>query len=258
MTGSALLETRKLGLYAGNRWLLRDLDAGFEPGQNWAILGANGSGKSTFLHALAGLRKPDSGHVDLEGRDLHDWPGRERARRIGILFQDPPATFGASVLETVLTGRHPHLGRWQPEGPDDLDLAHQALDTVGLTPLAQRTTDTLSGGERRRMEVATLLVQQTPICLLDEPVNHLDPHYQITLLDLLSRRAATRHTLNILVLHDVNLAMRFCSHGLLLLPAGEVRLGPLDDIIDIPVLRKLYGCAMHEIRDADNRLYMPD
>lgn len=258
MTTATRLATRNLSLRAGDRWLVRDLSLELKAGENWAVLGANGSGKTTLLHALAGLRPAETGQVLLDDVEIHRVPRRERARCLGVLFQDiqPPLT--STVLETVLTGRHPYLSRWQSEGPDDRAIADAALATAGLTALATRTTDSLSGGERRRMELATLLTQDAPICLLDEPVNHLDPHYQIELLDLVSRRAQRAAHLNVMVLHDINLALRFCDHGLLLLADGETVHGPLDTIVDATLLARVYGCVMREVRAESIRLFVPN
>ncbi len=254
---SERLEARGLALRVGTRTLIRDLSAGFAPGQNWAILGANGSGKTTLLHALAGLRHPDHGELWLDRKPLQQLPRRQRARTLGLLFQEAPSALPATVLETVLSGRHPHLGRWQQEDRADMEMARQSLASVGLEALATRNTLTLSGGERRRMELATLLTQDAPICLLDEPVNHLDPHFQIALLRLICQRAERPGHLNLLVLHDVNLALRFCSHGLLLLGDGRTRHGRLDEILDADILESLYHCPMREIRSDSGRLFFP-
>jgi iron complex transport system ATP-binding protein len=252
------LEARGIRLHIGTRMLVRDLSVAFEAGQNWAILGANGSGKTTLLQTLAGLHVADSGTVLLDGQTIQDMPRRQRAQTLGILFQDTPNTFPATVLEMVLSGRHPHLGFWQTEGVQDHALAHAALAAVELAEFASRDLTTLSGGERRRVEVAALLAQDAPVCLLDEPVNYLDPRFQIALLRLLSARAQQHGHLNLFVLHDVNLALRFCSHGLLLLADGGTRHGRLADILDCSVLETVYGCAMREIHSATERLFFPD
>jgi iron complex transport system ATP-binding protein len=252
------LETRALTLAAGNKLLVRDLEVAFEAGQNWAILGANGSGKTTLLHTLAGLRRPQHGEVRLDGQPLTATAHRERARTIGLLFQDSPTLFPATVLETVLTGRHPYLGRWQTEGPSDRAAAETALATVGLADFAQRSLTTLSGGERRRVELAALLAQDVPVCLLDEPVNHLDLHHQVSLLRQIAQRRERPGHLNLLVLHDVNLALRFCDHGLLLLPGGDHRAGPLDALLDRATLEAVFGCALREVRHDGERLFVPE
>jgi iron complex transport system ATP-binding protein len=254
----ARLETRELSLRIGDRPLLHDLSLAFEAGQNWAILGANGRGKTTLLQTLAGLRRADAGTVLLDGQAIQNLARRVRAQTLGMLFQDASNTFPATVFETVLSGRHPHLGFWQTDGATDHAAAHAALAAVGLADFAGRNVATLSGGERRRVEVATLLAQDAPLCLLDEPVNHLDPRHQIALLRLVCARTQRTGHLNLLVLHDVNLALRFCSHGLLLLADGGTRHGRLEEILDTSVLEKLYGCAMREIRDATERLFIPD
>jgi len=251
------LEARDLTLRIGKRLLVRELSVAFEAGQNWAVLGANGSGKTTLLQTLAGLRRADGGEVLLDGLAMPHVPRRVRARKLGILFQDTPNAFPASVFETVLSGRHPHHGFWQTETAADHDVAYAALAAVGLTDCSGRNVATLSGGERRRVEVATLLAQDAPLCLLDEPVNHLDPRHQIELLRQVCARAQQAECLNLLVLHDVNLALRFCSHGLLLLTGGDTRHGPLADILDSSILETVYGCAMREIHSDAGRLFFP-
>jgi iron complex transport system ATP-binding protein len=257
VTTAPPLATRDLNLRVGDHWLVRNLTVEFRAGENWAVLGANGSGKTTLLHALAGLRMPDSGCVLLDGGDLFRTARRQRARRIGVLFQDPHHALTTTVRETVLTGRHPYLGRWQPEGPDDHARADAALAAVGLGGFADRLTDSLSGGERRRMELATLLTQDAPLCLLDEPANHLDPHFQVELLARISERTLVGGRLSVMVLHDINLALRFCSHGLLLLPGGETRHGPLATLFDAALLSRVYGCPMRELRADTLRLFIP-
>lgn len=258
MSAAARLEVRGLTLRAGARVLLDGLDLAFGPGERWAILGANGSGKTTLLHVLAGLRAPDAGTVSLDGHDLRRLPARERARRLGILFQDTPPALPATVLQTVLSGRHPHLGFWENEGPDDVARAEAALAAVDLAALSGRSVATLSGGERRRMELAVLLAQDPPLCLLDEPVNHLDPRHQVTLFKLLTERAARPGHLNLCVLHDVNLALHHCSHGLLLPGDGRAIHGRLDAILDAATLEAVYGCPMRELRTDSGRVFIPE
>ncbi len=253
----ALLKTHVLSLAVAGRTLCRRLDVGFEGGENWAILGANGSGKTTLLHTLAGLRPADEGGVSLDGADLRHIAPRQRARRMGVLFQDFEATFPATVLETVLTGRYPRLERWQWESAEDYRAAEAALEDVGLAGFAHRALTTLSGGERRRVEIAALLAQDSSICLLDEPTNHLDLHHQVRILELLSSRARRPGHLNIFVLHDINLAARFATHGILLFDDGEHLKGALPDILLRPNLERLYHCPLHEVHADGLSWYLP-
>ncbi len=252
-----MLDALHLDIRVAGKTLCRDLCVTARAGENWAILGANGSGKTTLLHTLAGLRAADGGAVRLDRRDLRVVPRHERARRLGIVFQDMDEHFPATVLETVLTGRHPHLARWQWEGVDDLHIAQAALAAVDLAGFASRALDTLSGGERRRVAIATLLAQDPPVCLLDEPNNHLDLRHQQQILALLGARAQRAGHLNIFTLHDVNLAVRFCTHALLLFDDGVGLHGAVAEVITPETLTRLYACPIREIRDSRGSLYVP-
>ncbi len=252
-----MLRAHGLSLKIAGRMLCAGLNVELRPGENWVILGANGSGKTTLLHALAGLRAPDAGRVSLDDRDIGAIPPRARARRLGVLLQEAESEFPATVMETVMTGRHPHLDRWQWEGAQDHRAAEAALTAVGLGELAQRSLSTLSGGERRRVEIAALLAQDAPVCLLDEPTNHLDLRHQTEVLELLAGRARRLGHLNLFVLHDVNLAARFGTHALLLFDRGECRHGPLAEMLNLPNLERLYRCRLRAVRDGDHTWFLP-
>lgn len=253
-----LLATRGLSVRIAGRPICNGLDLALAPGEVWAVLGRNGAGKTTLLHTLAGLRPPQAGSVQVDGRDLRDWDGMALARRRGVLLQDSQDTFPATVLETVLTGRHPHLSFWALEGAQDRALAQAALEDVELAADGQRMVNTLSGGERRRAAIATLLVQSPAVWLLDEPSNHLDLRHQVELLSLLVQRARQNNGLILMSLHDVNLALRFCTHALLLVDADTVLAGPVAGVINAANLQRLYGHAVLNLRDGSGReAWMP-
>ncbi|MEJ2688162.1 MAG: ABC transporter ATP-binding protein, partial [Gammaproteobacteria bacterium] len=174
-----LLATRELAVRIADVRVCSGLDLTVEAGQCWCVLGRNGVGKTTLLHALAGLGNPAAGAVYMDGIPLHEVPAAARARHLGLLLQDHSDPFPATVLDTVLIGRHPHLGLWRWEGPEDYRRARRALEAMGLAGFEQREIHTLSGGERRRVGLATLLTQDPAVYLLDEPTNHLDLHHQI-------------------------------------------------------------------------------
>jgi iron complex transport system ATP-binding protein len=251
------LETRAVTLEIDGRILCRDLSIQFGAGENWAILGANGSGKTTLLHALAGLRSPDAGSVLLDGTELRAWPARQRALRIALLFQDYPLAFPTTALELVLTGRHPHLGRWAFEGEDDVGRAREALAQMELESVGDRLLSTLSGGERRRVEIAALLAQDAPICLWDEPTNHLDLRYRTQVLRQLCARHSRPGHVNLFVLHDVNAARQLCDRALLLLPDGRTLAGTTSEIITSHLLEQVYGCDFRELTNGNERYYVP-
>ncbi len=188
----SVLALDKVSLRIGTVDVCHALDVTFNPGECWAILGRNGTGKTTLLHTLAGLRATDNGSILLDGAAIEQLPRRRIAQHVGLLPQDSHDPFPATVLETALLGRHPHLSPWAWESAEDRALARAALAQVGLVDWDARTLATLSGGERRRVALATLLTQDPDILLLDEPTNHLDLHHQVALLDLLARQARER------------------------------------------------------------------
>jgi len=248
------LTVARLDVRIADTVVCQDLSLSIESGQCWGLLGANGSGKTTLLHTLAGLRPPASGHVLLQGDDIDSLSRVQIARLLGLLLQDSSDPFPATVLETALLGRHPHLSRWQWEGERDRQIALQALASVGLEGLSGRMIDSLSGGERRRLAIATLLTQQTPLMLLDEPSNHLDPYYQINLLTLLTEQ---RQGALMMSLHDINLAARFCTHLLLLLSDGQVLSGTCAELLNVEVLERLYGHSMVCIENDSGMAFLP-
>ena len=237
----ALLSARSLALHIGDTAVCRDLNLDIREGECWGILGPNGAGKTTLLHTLAGLRDADSGDILYGRQALPTLDSRQQALWRGLLFQNEASHFPGSVFETVLAGRHPHLGRLGWETPADLALARQAMEAVGLEGMEQRQVQTLSGGERQRMEIAMLLAQAPRLALLDEPSNHLDPDQQIRMLRLLKTHFTTPGHAMIMVLHDINLAMRFCDHLLLLRGDGQQRQGTTAEAATEENIRWLYG-----------------
>ena len=253
-----LLCVRQLAVRIGALQICRGLDFDLEAGQRWALLGANGAGKTTLLHVLAGLRRPQAGTLAIKGSAPADLGRRELARRVGILFQDSQDAFPGTVLETALRGRHPHLPFWALEGQSDLEIVRRALCDVELEDLAARRVDTLSGGERRRLAIATLIVQRPEVWLLDEPANHLDLRHQVTLLARVAEHVQARSGAMMAALHDVNLALRFCTHALLLVGESEVVMGPVAEVINEANLERLYRYPIHCLQsDEGRRFYVP-
>ncbi len=253
-----LLETRALAVDIGGRRLVDGLDLILMPGERLAILGRNGAGKSTLLATLAGLRPPASGTVLLGGADCAALPAREAALRRAWLGQFQNDPFGSTVLETALTGRHPHLGRWAWESPADADLARSALDAVGLRGMENRPVHTLSGGERQRLSIATLLTQAAPLYLLDEPLSHLDLNHQMAALELFAATAREQGAGVVMVLHDPALAHRFCDRALLVHGDGRTESGEVDAILTAATLSRLYGYGLHQLEDGGRRCFIPE
>ena len=220
-----LLEARQLRVEIGDKTVVERLDFAVASGERVAILGRNGAGKSTLLSTLAGLRKAAGGAVLLDGEDAALLPPRQAALQRAWLGQFQNDPFGSTVLETALTGRHPHLGRWDWESTRDAEIARSALKAVGLEGMEQRQIHTLSGGERQRLSIATLLTQAAPLYLLDEPLSHLDLNHQIAVLDLFAGAARDCGAGVVMVLHDPALAHRFCDRALLIHGDGRTEMG---------------------------------
>ena len=254
----ALLEVQQLTLRVGARTLVRELSFRVRAGEVWCLLGRNGAGKTTLLHTVVGLREAQSGAVHLAGRELADWPGIEAARQRGFLPQSIHDAFSASVLESVLVGRHPYLSRWQWESDHDRELALAALSEVDLAGFEERDVLTLSGGERQRVAIAALLVQDAPLMLLDEPVSHLDLHHQILVLQHLSKLARERSKAVLLTLHDLNLASRFASHALLFGPDATVRQGPVPEVMGEPELERAFGHRVARLQAGARAWFLPE
>lgn len=252
-----LLEAHDLVLGVNGRTLLRDFSFRLGAGEVWCMLGPNGAGKSTLLHTAVGLREAQGGTMRLAGRALAEWPANEAARQRGFLPQTFHDAFSASVLESVMLGRHPHLSRWQWEGEPERRIALDALCAVDLAGFARRDLLTLSGGERQRVALAALLAQSAPLLLLDEPVSHLDLRHQLLVLEHLVGLARTRATGILLTLHDLNLAARFASHALLFMPQGKVLQGPIDLVLTEAALSDAFGHRVTRIEAAGQTLFVP-
>jgi iron complex transport system ATP-binding protein len=251
---AAVIACDGLDVAVASRRLVRGLTLSVGTGQFVAVLGRNGAGKTLTLHTLAGLRPVAHGSVQVGGRELAAWPRRELARRLALLPQSIEDAFPSTVLDTALIGRHPHLDFLQWEGPDDRQRALDALAAVDLADLAGREVGTLSGGERRRLAVATVLTQDAALNLLDEPTNHLDPHHQLDVLALFRARADRGGTV-IATLHDATLAARFADSVLLLFGDGEWSYGPTSEVLSATALSRLYRTEVTELGLRGRRIF---
>ena len=254
---TVLLEASSIALKVGERWLCCEFSLRLAAGECLVLLGPNGAGKTTLLHTLAGLRAPTVGCVRLGGHVYAEWDSLAAARFRGLLAQQQPDHFSASVMQTTLIGRHPHLGRWGWESADDIDIARTALAEVGLADFGQRDILSLSGGERQRVSIATLLTQSPQLFLLDEPTNHLDLHYQVAVLELFDRLKREGRGI-VMVLHDINLAARFADHVILLDGRGGVVAGAREDVLQPERLSHAFDHPIRRIELDGRVLFFPD
>lgn len=256
VTAGTPLAVRDLAVRIGSRVLVSHLTMSFAAGEFVAILGRNGCGKTLTLHTFAGLRAPAAGGIAVDGRPVDQHGGRALARRIGLLTQDLEEGFVTTSLEAVLIGRHPHLAFWQWESAQDERIARDALAAVDLAEFSARRTDTLSGGEQRRVAIAALLAQAPAVYLLDEPTNHLDPHHQLAILNRFHQMTREGSTV-IATLHDPTLAARFADRALLLCGDGQWSTGPASTAITAESLSALYLTPMLEVHQDGRRIFVP-
>lgn len=231
-----MLNAQQLTLGVPGRVLLADFSWQLLPGQCWAILGGNGSGKTTLLHVLAGLRGAQGGQVALAGQALDAWSREDLARQVGVLMQDDPSGYWGSVADYVLLGRFPH-------GDRDVGSAARALRRLALETLAERRYASLSGGERQRVRIAQLLCQETPLCLLDEPLQHLDLRHQAAVMGLFAELAGQGRAVA-MVLHEPWWARSHCTHALFLHGDGRAEAGTVAELLTPSRLSALYGCTL--------------
>lgn len=252
------LTTHQLTLRIAGKTICRQLNIALEAGQVWGVLGRNGVGKTTLLHTLAGLYEADSGDIFVAENRLRELTRKQVAQKIGLLLQHIEDPFPSSVLETVITGRHPHIPAMQWESSQDYELAELALATVGMQSLKNRPVNQLSGGERQRVTIATLITQNPDIFLLDEPNSHLDLHHQSTLLTWLCNFAKQNERVLIMSLHDINLAVKYCDHVLLLFGDGEYLAGPSTDVLSESNLEKVFCHPIRKHQFDQQNIFIPD
>lgn len=205
------------------------------------VLGHNGSGKSTLVNLLSGQLTPDQGTVRLNHQSLERLSAKALAREIAFLPQKLPDVAGLSVRELVRLGRFPWrgtLGRWQKQ---DNDIITEAMRQTGTLPFADSLADQLSGGERQRAWIAMLLAQQSPVLILDEPTSALDISHQYQLMSLLAELNANTGCGIIVILHDLNLALRYATHIVALKQGQVVFNGASAQMLSESRLSELYG-----------------
>ena len=251
------LGCQSVDISIAGKTICKQLDVELNAGQFWGLLGPNGIGKTTLLKCMAGLSDPDRGNILLDNRPITELPRRQVARLLGMLQQHTVYVFDASVLETALTGRHPHLGYWEREGTGDRQKALDAIRSVDLEGFESRSVTGLSGGEARRLAFASLIVQEPDILLLDEPTNHLDMKHQIRIMNHVEQQITEHARCAMVALHDVNLAARYCSHVLMLSGAGEWQAGPADELLEPGNLERLYQCPVESVQTSTGTRFLP-
>ena len=237
----SVLEALAIVAGYGDRTVLRGCDLALRGGELVAIVGPNGAGKSTLLRVLAGLLRPRSGVVRLDGIELVSLSRAGIAQRIAVVPQVFETLFPFTVREVVALGRTARLGLFGRAGPVDVAAVERALRDLELDELAPRRIDALSGGERQRAVLAMALAQDADVLLLDEPTVHLDPAHQVATLELVRALAAERGLVVAAVLHDLNLASALASRVVVVADGRIVRDGTPHEVISDELIRAVFG-----------------
>lgn len=228
----------------GSRRLLQPLDLQISPGRVCGLIGHNGSGKSTLIKLLARQQLASAGRILLDDRELATYSSREFARRVAYLPQQPAATDQLTVRELVRFGRQPWHGLLGRFGDEDLQAVERAMVLTHTEAYADRQVESLSGGERQRVWLAALIAQQTRYLLLDEPTSALDVAHQVEVLALIRQLSHELDLGVVLVLHDINMAARYCDQLVALRAGALLRQGTPDELMTAATLEAIYQLPM--------------
>jgi iron complex transport system ATP-binding protein len=255
---SSLLQTVNLDIEIGNVQVCHNLNWTVNSNEVWGILGLNGVGKTTLLNTISGLHEATSGKILIQNKALDQWPQKALAQELGYLFQSLSHDFPQTVHEFCTDAMYPYINQWQNMSAHQLQIISDTLSVTEMTDKQDRLINSLSGGEKRRTEIAGLLVQNPRLWLLDEPVNHLDLRHQMHVMQVLIAAAQKRSGSAICIFHDPNLARRFCTHILLLKGNGNFETGITEKTLTAEKLTQLYQHTLIELQDNEKAAFIAD
>ena len=242
-----IIELKNLSIGYGNKSVLQDVNAKINKGEIVGIIGCNGAGKSTLLKTIRGLLPKQSGEILYFGRKLESFSEKELAREVAYLQQNVEVGFGYTGNDIVLAGRYPYMKWWKGESISDEELALKCMEYTGTKELAERPVNEVSGGQKQRILLAKVLAQQTPILFLDEPTTGLDMVYQEEIFRFSQALAEMGKTI-LMVVHELNLAAKYCSRIILLGEGTVIADGRPDNVFTEKILSKAYNAPVRVIR----------
>jgi len=248
-----MIQIKNLNFSYAAKKILKDINLEINPGEFVGIIGPNGSGKTTLLKNICQVLKPGKGTVLIDGRT--DYGPKELAQKLAVVSENGPVNFDFTVLEVVLMGRAPFLRRFQREGEKDIEIAKRSMEATDTLQFMERPITQLSAGERQRVFIAQCLAQTPKIILLDEPTNYLDINHKIKIFNFFSSLNKEKGVTILSILHDLNLASRYCDK-LILMSNGKIfASGNTEDVLTITNIQKVYGIEVVIKRDeTTNRL----
>ncbi|MBQ7279419.1 MAG: ABC transporter ATP-binding protein [Bacteroidales bacterium] len=238
-----MLQTLHLSHGYDNHTVLNDLNITIEDGGFYAVMGANGCGKTTLLHCLGGLIRPNQGHVTIAGTDIAALSTRQRAKQIALVCQQQYDDFDFTAYDIVMMARNAYQRRLSHESVADRAIVEQAMRDTATWHLRDRVPRTMSGGERQRTMIARALAQQTPTILLDEPLSNLDIAHQIEIMELLTAINQQEHKTILIVLHDLPMAYHYCPSLLLIDHGSADYIGPMREGLTTQRIERVFGVS---------------
>ncbi len=229
--------------------VLKDISFDFFKGKITTILGPNGSGKSTLLHLLGKMLELQNGQIYLDLNDIRNLKRKELSQKLAIVFQQNTAPLDLTVKDLVAYGRNPHKGYFEQLDENDWDIVDWALEVTELKDYAEKPVANLSGGERQRVWVALALAQTTDVLLLDEPTTYLDVHHQIEILEVIQNINRAYGKTIIMVLHDLNLAIKYSDYIVFMKNGRLVTYGEPEKIITENIIQEIYGVKSKIYKD---------
>jgi iron complex transport system ATP-binding protein len=225
----------------GSTKILSDISLEVKPGDFVGILGPNGSGKTTLLKSISRVLKPHGGSILIDKDDIYALKPIDVAKKMAVVPQDSAVGFNFSVMDVVLMGRNPHLGAFQMESQKDVEIARKAMELTNTWHLAGRSIHELSGGERQRVIIARALAQEPKILLLDEPMSHLDIINQLEVMDLVKSLCVQSGLAVLAVIHDLNMAARYCNTVLMLKNGTIFAAGEVEKVLTSENIRSVFS-----------------
>jgi len=245
-----MLRARELSFaFEPGKWVLDKVSFELQAGEMLGVIGPNGSGKSTLIRVLSSVLKPGFGELQVQSRPAASYSRKELARKIAVVPQQSVIEFQYRVLEVVLMGRAPHLGRFRLESKRDLEIARRALELTDCLGLLDRVIDEVSGGERQRVILARALAQEPEILLADEPTTHLDLHHQMRFMSLLAELRDQKGIAVLFTTHDLNLASIFADRILILDQGRVAGFGRPEDALDPEAMSQIYRLRLKRVPD---------
>lgn len=244
-----IISTSNLKVNIHGKEILHGLDLTIPKGKITVILGPNGCGKSTTLKSLCRLL-PYTGSVKFAGKEVADYDGREFAKKVAILAQNPSAPDDLTVLDLVKMGRFPHRSKWGGGSAEDDKEVAWALAQTGMRAYQERILNTLSGGERQRAWIAMALAQRPEVLFLDEPTSYLDICHQLEVIDLVQRLNRDLGLTIVMVLHDITQALS-CGQHFIVIRQGELVATGEGSIINADLLKDVFRVKVEEFRYND-------